>query len=98
MTKTLKTRRQFVSTTMIGLLAAPSLLRAQEPSAVRRNISSFSADPWQDHFDNLQHGAILCDIDSRAVQYWCKRPVSPRFQAFSGCQFQGMSSSMRLIL
>lgn len=27
-----------------------------------------------------------------------KRPVSPRFQAFSGCQFQGMSSSMRLIL
>ena len=72
MTKTLKTRRQFVSTTMIGLLAAPSLLRAQdqESSAVRRNISSFSADLWQDHFDNLQHGAILCDIDSRAVQYW----------------------------
>lgn len=72
MTKTLKTRRQFVSTTMIGLLAAPSLLRAQEqePSAVRRNISSFSVDLWQDHFDNLQHGAILCDIDSRAVQYW----------------------------
>jgi hypothetical protein len=26
------------------------------------------------------------------------RPVSARFQAFSGCQFQGMSSSMRLIL
>ncbi|MBM1817991.1 TRAP transporter small permease subunit, partial [Sulfitobacter pseudonitzschiae] len=26
----------------------------------------------------------------------CKRPVMPRFQAFSGCQFQGMSSSMRL--
>lgn len=72
MTDSQKTRRQFVSTTMIGLLGTPSLLRAQEqePSAVRRNISSFSADPWQDHFDNLQHGAILCDIDSRAVQYW----------------------------
>ena len=26
------------------------------------------------------------------------RPVSARFQAFSACQFQGMSSSMRLIL
>lgn len=26
------------------------------------------------------------------------RPVSARFQAFSGCQFHGMSSSMRLIL
>jgi hypothetical protein len=26
------------------------------------------------------------------------RPVEARFQAFSGCQFQGISSSMRLIL
>ena len=26
------------------------------------------------------------------------RPVSARFQVFSACQFQGMSSSMRLIL
>lgn len=26
------------------------------------------------------------------------RPVEARFQAFSGCQFQGMSSSIRLIL
>jgi transposase-like protein len=26
------------------------------------------------------------------------RPVSVRFQAFSGCQFQGVRSSMRLIL
>jgi hypothetical protein len=26
------------------------------------------------------------------------RPVEARLQAFSGCQFQGMSSSMRLIL
>jgi len=26
------------------------------------------------------------------------RPVKARFQAFSGCQFHGMSSSMRLIL
>lgn len=28
----------------------------------------------------------------------CIRPVLARFQAFSACQFQGMSSSMRLIL
>jgi len=26
------------------------------------------------------------------------RPVKARFQAFSGCQFHGMSSSMRFIL
>lgn len=37
---------------------------------VRRNISSFSTSNWRDHFDNLNNGAILCDIDSRAVQYW----------------------------
>ena len=37
---------------------------------VRRNISSFSTSNWRDHFENLNHGAILCDIDSRAVQYW----------------------------
>ena len=30
--------------------------------------------------------------------YLCIRPVSARFQVFSACQFQGMSSSMRLIL
>lgn len=27
-----------------------------------------------------------------------KRPVKARFQAFSGCQFHGVSSSMRFIL
>ncbi len=72
MTDTKKTRRQFISTAAIGLLTTPSLLRAQEqgPSEVRRNISSFIAAPWQEHFDNLRHGAILCDINSRAVQYW----------------------------
>lgn len=72
MTDNTKTRRQFISTTAIGLLAMPTVLRAQEQgqSTVRRNISSFSMNAWQDHFDTLRNGAILCDIDSRAVQYW----------------------------
>lgn len=38
--------------------------------AVRRNSSGFVVANWEDHFDNLKHGVILCDIDSRAVQYW----------------------------
>ncbi len=38
--------------------------------AVRRNVSGFRIVPWQDHFDSLKNGAILCDIDSRAVQFW----------------------------
>ena len=67
-----RSRRQFLCTAAAGFLAAPGLLRAQEPqpNAVRRNISSFKVDAWQDHFDDLKHGAILCDINSRAVQFW----------------------------
>ncbi len=37
-------------------------------------------------------------MDYAEHDFESKRPVMPLFQAFSGCQFQGMSSSMRLIL
>ena len=37
---------------------------------VRRNISSFRTLDWRPYFDNLNKGAILVDIDSRAVHYW----------------------------
>ncbi|MEM6304965.1 MAG: L,D-transpeptidase [Pseudomonadota bacterium] len=39
-------------------------------SSVQRNISSFRTLDWQPYFDNLNKGAILVDIDSRAVHYW----------------------------
>lgn len=64
-------------------LATPTLLRAQSQDAfpqqedtietelpVRRNISSFSQQHWQDHFDELGAGCLLADITSRAVHYW----------------------------
>jgi len=42
------------------------------------------------------------DFSAEAKGYLARvqriRPVSARFQVFSACQFQGMSSSMRLIL
>jgi lipoprotein-anchoring transpeptidase ErfK/SrfK len=38
--------------------------------AVRRNISSFRAMDWQPYFENLRNGAILVDIDSRALHFW----------------------------
>ncbi|SEK85247.1 L,D-transpeptidase catalytic domain [Roseovarius azorensis] len=38
--------------------------------AVRRNISSFRMLDWQPYFSSLKNGAILVDIDSRAVHYW----------------------------
>ena len=37
---------------------------------VRRNISSFRRLDWQPDFSNLRSGAILVDIDSRALHYW----------------------------
>ncbi|MBM1818240.1 transposase, partial [Sulfitobacter pseudonitzschiae] len=40
--------------------------------------------------------AVAYSLQIEATQPDRKRPVMPRFQAFSGCQFQGMSSSMRL--
>ena len=39
-------------------------------TVVRHNISSFRALDWQPYFSNLKNGAILVDIDSRALHYW----------------------------
>ena len=43
---------------------------------VRRNISSFRALDWQPYFSNLNNGAILVDIDSRALHYWAEDGVT----------------------
>ncbi|SLN38716.1 putative L,D-transpeptidase ErfK/SrfK precursor [Falsiruegeria litorea R37] len=62
-------------------LSTPALLRAQdafpqnEPPIetqipVRRNISSFAQQRWEDHFEKLGVGCLLADITSRAVHYW----------------------------
>ncbi|MGB8815207.1 MAG: L,D-transpeptidase [Paracoccaceae bacterium] len=58
-------------------LAMPSVLRAQTPDptviaseGVRNNISSFTTQRWQDHFESLQQGAILADLQSRSLHYW----------------------------
>ncbi len=37
---------------------------------VKRNISSFRSLEWQPYFSNLNNGAILVDIDSRALHMW----------------------------
>mgnify|MGYP001378134925 FL=1 len=37
---------------------------------VVRNISSFKAQNWFEHFENLEDGAILCDTTSRAIHFW----------------------------
>ncbi|NRB18123.1 MAG: L,D-transpeptidase [Rhodobacteraceae bacterium] len=64
-------------------LMTPSILRAQSLDAfpadespieevvpVKRNISAFQKQQWQDHFEALGVGCLLADISSRAVHYW----------------------------
>ncbi|WP_172677875.1 L,D-transpeptidase [Ruegeria sp. 6PALISEP08] len=66
-----------------SLMTTPALVRAQSVDAfpetedaistqlpVRRNVSSFSQQNWQDHFDELGVGCLLADITSRAVHFW----------------------------
>ncbi|EAQ23400.1 ErfK/YbiS/YcfS/YnhG family protein/Tat domain protein [Roseovarius sp. 217] len=36
----------------------------------RRNISGFRMLDWRPYFSSLNNGAILVDIDSRAVHFW----------------------------
>lgn len=37
---------------------------------IRRNMSSFRSLEWQDYFTDLSKGAILVDIQSRALHFW----------------------------
>ncbi|MCV2880836.1 L,D-transpeptidase [Actibacterium sp. XHP0104] len=69
-------RRHFL-TASAGLIAAPSILRAQaltagpdEPAPTRHNVSSFATQNWQDHFDSLGRVTLLADTTSRALHFW----------------------------
>lgn len=50
--------------------AATTEVEAEVTETVRRNISSFRRLDWQSYFSNLRGGAILVDIDSRALHFW----------------------------
>ena len=45
-------------------------LEAEIRKTSERNISSFRMLDWRPYFDNLTGGAILVDIESRALHYW----------------------------
>lgn len=73
-------RRAFMVSTAAAI-GAPGLAQAVNgddtveierdvTETVRRNISSFRTLDWQPYFSNLNNGAILVDIDSRALHFW----------------------------
>lgn len=70
-------RRSFIaaSAAVVGTGAAAQTANTTEiesniSSAVQRNISSFRSLDWQPYFSNLRNGAVLVDIQSRALHYW----------------------------
>ncbi|KJZ19386.1 L,D-transpeptidase [Loktanella sp. S4079] len=76
MTKVMS-RRGFLaaSAAVVGTGAAAQTANTTEiesdiSSRVQRNISSFRSLDWQPYFSNLNNGAILVDIQSRALHYW----------------------------
>ena len=48
----------------------PGFAERDQTEPVRRNISSFRTLDWRPYFENTRKGAILVDIDSRAVHFW----------------------------
>lgn len=71
------TRRGFLasSAAVLGTSAVAQSANTVEmegdlSGSVKRNIASFRALDWQPYFDSLNKGAILVDIQSRALHFW----------------------------
>lgn len=64
-------RRQAFGAGIAGLvtLCAPAVLRAQAIGP-RNNASGFRMQDWRAHFDSLGKGAIVADLNSRALHWW----------------------------
>ena len=73
-------RRSFLAGSAISL-STPALAQNLDDAStieverditqsVRRNISSFRSLDWRPYFSNLNNGAVLVDISSRALHFW----------------------------
>lgn len=59
-----------VGTGAAGQTAGSTEIESDISAGVQRNISSFRSLNWQPYFSNLNNGAVLVDIQSRALHYW----------------------------
>ncbi|MEL6642050.1 MAG: L,D-transpeptidase [Pseudomonadota bacterium] len=59
-----------LGTAAVGQTANTTEIEGNIGSGVTRNTAAFRNLDWRPYFTNLQGGAILCDIDSRALHFW----------------------------
>ena len=59
-----------IGTGAVAQTAGTTELEGNILDGVKRNISSFRSLDWQPYFSNLRNGAVLVDIQSRALHYW----------------------------
>ncbi len=71
------TRRGFLaaSAAMVGTGAVAQTANSTEiesdiSAGTKRNVASFRSLDWQPYFSNLNNGAVLVDIQSRALHFW----------------------------
>ena len=59
-----------IGTGTLAQTANTTEIESDISAGVKRNISSFRSLDWQPYFSNLNNGAILVDIQSRALHFW----------------------------
>lgn len=59
-----------VGTAAIGQTNNSTEIEANIGGGVTRNTASFRALDWRPYFQTLAGGAILCDLESRALHFW----------------------------
>ena len=62
----------FVYATISNPIIAQTAVDFGQYGKPKHNIFSFITQSWQDHFKNLNRGAILVDTKTRSLHYWNK--------------------------
>lgn len=66
----LATSAAALGTGALGQTANTTEIESDISQSIQRNVSSFRTLDWRPYFSNLNGGAILVDIQSRALHFW----------------------------
>ena len=59
----------FVNSAISNPIIAQTAVEFDQEGKPKHNIFSFRVQAWQDHFKNLEKGAILVDTKTRSLHY-----------------------------